>query len=66
MVPERRICCSWKRLKRYQMNIVIHHAKTEIEKLKELHKLYPNHRPSIEEQILQWEALIIRQEQKQC
>lgn len=48
------------------MNIVIHHAKTEIEKLKELHKLYPNHRPSIEEQILQWEALIIRQEQKQC
>ena len=46
------------------MNIVIVHAKKEIEEIKQLQKFFPKEHDHLERLKLQWESLILQQTKK--
>lgn len=48
------------------MNLVIEHAKKEIQQLTDLQKYFPHEHESLERLKKQWQSLIYQQEQKPC
>lgn len=67
MVPESKLFAFLETFKRYQIvNIVIEHAKKEIQQLTDLQKYFPHEHDSLERLKKQWETLIHQQEQKPC